>query len=145
MKPGSHVKVVVDRIEHGGASVHIQGVLGKKGRGFIPNRELGSYGSGDKRRSLAAGQELEVKIAGVDRDGGYRLSIKGREVDDERKAVREYRKENRKTGSRYVRRPPACKASFCRFGVACPGPQSLRKGGAIAMAGRRLQGRLTQG
>ncbi|MGB8332495.1 MAG: S1 RNA-binding domain-containing protein, partial [Polyangiales bacterium] len=40
LKPGSQVAVVVKRVDHSGAQVQIDGMLGKRGRGFIPNREL---------------------------------------------------------------------------------------------------------
>jgi small subunit ribosomal protein S1 len=98
LKPGTHVKVVVEKIDHHGVSVQVKGVLGRRGRGYLPNRELGAVGGGEKRRELAVGSELEVKIIGTDRDGGLRVSIKGREVDEERRAVRDYRKEAAKQG-----------------------------------------------
>ena len=97
LKPGSHVTVVIDKVEHHGMQVQVRGVLGRRGRGYLPNRELGSL-SGEQRRNLQPGAEIEVKIVGADRDGGLRVSIKGKEVDEERKAVREYRKEAAKQG-----------------------------------------------
>jgi len=97
LKPGSHIVVVVDRVDHAGLQIQAKGVLGKRGRGFLPNRELGSL-QGERRRALAQGSEIEVKVSGTDRDGGLRCSIKGREIDEERKAVRDYRKEASKQG-----------------------------------------------
>jgi small subunit ribosomal protein S1 len=98
LKPGTHVMVVIEKADHHGLFVQVKGVLGKRGRGYLPNRELGSKDSGDKRKSFSPGSELEVKIVGVDRDGSLRCSIKGKEIDDERKAVRDYRKESARQG-----------------------------------------------
>src|SRR5690606_29742644 len=41
LKPGSHVIVVIDKVEHHGMQVQVRGVLGRRGRGYLPNRELG--------------------------------------------------------------------------------------------------------
>jgi small subunit ribosomal protein S1 len=97
LKPGSHISVIVKRVEHGGAQVQVDGILGKRGRGFIPNRELQDVGS-DKRRGLSQGDVVEVKIIGTERDGTLRCSIRARLLDEERKAVRDYRKESAKQG-----------------------------------------------
>ena len=104
LKPGSRVNVVVTRVEHIGLRVQVQGVLGWRGRGFIPTRELletssgGGRGEKNKQKGPSQGSVIEVKIAGTDRDGSLRCSIKGLHMDDERKAVREYRKEAAKQG-----------------------------------------------
>ncbi len=95
LKPGTHIHVVIDKVEHHGIQVHVKGVLGKRGRGYLPNRELGNNAS---RKDLVPGAEIEVKVVGTDRDGGLKVSIKGREFDEERKAVKEYRKEAAKQG-----------------------------------------------
>jgi small subunit ribosomal protein S1 len=97
LKPGSHVSVVVKRIEHGGAQVQVEGMLGKRGRGFIPNRELQDH-RGEKRKGPSQGEVIEVKIIGTERDGTLRCSVRARLLDEERKAVREYRKESAKQG-----------------------------------------------
>lgn len=97
LKPGSHVAVVIKRMEHGGAQVQVDGMLGKRGRGFIPNREL-QDARGDKRKALSQGDLVEVKVIGTERDGTLRCSIRARLLDEERKAVREYRKESAKQG-----------------------------------------------
>ena len=98
LKPGSVVMVVIDKVEHHGIQVQVKGVLGRRGRGYLPNRELGSRSGGDKKKAMAVGTELEVKITGTDRDGGIRCSVKGKEIDEERRAVREYRQESAKQG-----------------------------------------------
>jgi small subunit ribosomal protein S1 len=97
LKPGSHIAVIVKRVEHGGAQVQVDGVLGKRGRGFIPNRELQDV-RGEKRKGLSQGDVVEVKIIGTERDGTLRCSVRARLLDEERKAVREYRKESAKQG-----------------------------------------------
>jgi small subunit ribosomal protein S1 len=97
LKPGSHISVVVKRVEHGGAQVQVDGVLGKRGRGFIPNRELQDM-RGEKRKGLSQGDLVDVKVIGTERDGTLRCSVRARLLDEERKAVREYRKESAKQG-----------------------------------------------
>ena len=97
LKPGSHVAVVVKRVEHNGAQVQVDGMLGKRGRGFIPSRELQDMG-GEKRKGISQGDVIEVKVIGTERDGTLRCSVRARLLDEERKAVREYRKESAKQG-----------------------------------------------
>ncbi|MGB5811998.1 MAG: S1 RNA-binding domain-containing protein [Polyangiales bacterium] len=97
LKPGSHVPVIVKRVEHNGAQVQVDGVLGKRGRGFIPNRELQDV-QGERRKGPAQGDIIEVKVIGTERDGTLRCSVRARLLDDERRAVRDYRKESAKQG-----------------------------------------------
>lgn len=97
LKPGSHISVIVKRVEHGGAQVQVDGVLGKRGRGFIPNRELQDV-RGENRKGPSQGDVLDVKIIGTERDGTLRCSVRARLLDEERNAVREYRKESAKQG-----------------------------------------------
>lgn len=97
LKPGSHISVIVKRVEHGGAQVQVDGVLGKRGRGFIPNRELQDI-RGENRKGPSQGEVLDVKIIGTERDGTLRCSVRARLLDEERNAVREYRKESAKQG-----------------------------------------------
>lgn len=96
LKPGTHVMVVIERVEHHGMQVQVQGVLGRKGRGYISNRDIGTVE--DRKNELVVGAVLEAKITGTDRDGGLRCSIKGKQLDDERKAVKEYRREAARQG-----------------------------------------------
>ena len=96
LKPGAHVDVVIERVEHHGLFVRVKGVIGKRGRGYLSRRDLGEA-DGTKKR-LGQGDELKVKITGTDRDGQLRCSVKHREFDEERKAVRDYRKEASKHG-----------------------------------------------
>ena len=97
LKPGTHVSVIVKRVEHGGAQVQVEGMLGKRGRGFIPNRELQDH-RGEKRKGPSQGDVIEVKVIGTERDGTLRCSIRARLLDEERRAVKEYRKESAKQG-----------------------------------------------
>ncbi len=99
VKPGAHVKVLVDRVESAGVVVQVRGVPGRRGRGFIPNRELGGAAKkDDRRKGFAAGTELEVKIINTDRDGGLRCSVRGLHMDEERRALRKYQRESKKKG-----------------------------------------------
>ncbi|MFZ1866271.1 MAG: S1 RNA-binding domain-containing protein [Polyangiales bacterium] len=97
LKPGSHISVIVKRVEHNGAQVQVDGVLGKRGRGFIPNRELQDV-RGERRKGPSQGDVIDVKIVGTERDGTLRCSVRARLLDEERKAVRDYRKESAKQG-----------------------------------------------
>ena len=97
MKQGSLVAVVVKRVDHTGVQVQVEGMLGKRGRGFIHSRELQDDRE-DKRKGVSQGDTIQVKIIGTERDGTLRCSIRARLQDDERKAVREYRKESASQG-----------------------------------------------
>ena len=59
---------------------------------------MGTARGTDHRRQWPPGTEVDVTIIGTDRDGGLRCSRKRRLQDDERNAVREYRKESAKQG-----------------------------------------------
>jgi len=97
LKQGAHVTVVVERVDRHGMKVQVQGVLGKRGRGFISSRDMGDA-TGDGRQAMAVGTVLEVKVTGTDRDGSLRCSIRGKEQDEERSAVQAYRKEAAQQG-----------------------------------------------
>ena len=98
MKQGSLVAVVVKRVDHTGVQVQVEGMLGKRGRGFIHSRELQDDRDDKKRKGVSQGDTIQVKIIGTERDGTLRCSIRARLQDDERKAVREYRKESASQG-----------------------------------------------
>jgi ribosomal protein S1 len=97
LKPGNHVTVVVERVEQHGVLAQVKGVIGRRGRAYLPNRELSAEGA-DRKKAYAIGKELTVKIIGIDRDGALKCSVKGMLVDEERRAVRDYRKEAAKAG-----------------------------------------------
>ena len=93
VRPGALLKVKVDRVESGGLFCQIEGVIGKRGRGFIPNIEMGTERGTDHRKKFSPGTEIDVKVVGLDRDGGWRLSRKGFAQDEERRAIQDYRRE----------------------------------------------------
>jgi len=78
--------------------VRVAGVLGRRARGYVPGSELPGGRGGDLRKLYPVGSELEVKVVGVDRDGGLRCSPKALAVDEERRAVKDYRREAAKQG-----------------------------------------------
>ncbi len=97
VRPGSRIKVKVSRVEGRGLLVRVSGVLGKRARGYVPSSELVGE-RGDLRKAYPVGSELEVKVVGLDRDGGLRCSPKALQVDEERRAVKDYRREAAKQG-----------------------------------------------
>ncbi len=98
VRPGTLLKVKVERIESGGLYVQIDGVMGKRGRGFIPNVEMGTERGTDHRKKFPVGTEIDVKVVGLDRDGGWRMSRKGFAQDEERRAIQDYRREASQKG-----------------------------------------------
>lgn len=98
VRPGAHLKVKVDRIESHGLYCQIEGVIGKRGRGFIPNAEMGTERGTDHRKKFPIGTEIDVKVVGLDRDGGWRFSRKGFAQDEERRAIQDYRREASQKG-----------------------------------------------
>ncbi len=97
LKQGGYVTVIINRVEHHGVLGTVKGVVGKRGRVYIPNRELVVEGAA-RKKAYAPGVEVEAKIVGKDREGQLRCSIKARHADEERRAVKEYRKEASKQG-----------------------------------------------
>ncbi len=97
-KAGAALKVVVDRVEQHGVFVQLEGVLGRKGRGYIPNAEMATERGTDHRRKFPVGTKLEAKIIGTDREGGLKLSRKALINDEEKRAVQDYRREASKQG-----------------------------------------------
>ncbi len=93
VRPGSTIKVRVEKIEPFGLLVQVEGVPGKKGRGVVPSSETGTERGTDLRKKFPPGSELEVKVVGLDRDGSLRCSVKALKNDEERKAIQDYRRE----------------------------------------------------
>jgi small subunit ribosomal protein S1 len=91
-KPGQHITVVVDKVEHAGLIVQVPGVFGRRGRGFIPNSEMGTERGTDHRKGFPQGKQIPVKVIGIDRDGGFRFSRKALMHEEEKRAVQDYRK-----------------------------------------------------
>jgi len=98
VRPGSRITVKVERVEPRGLLVRVQGAVGRRARGYVPRSEMGEAGSGDMRKRFPQGSSLEVKVVGIDRDGGLRCSPKALQVDDERKAIKDYRREAAQQG-----------------------------------------------
>ena len=98
IRTGSRISVQIERVEQRGITVRIPGAIGKRARGFIPNSESGHERGADLRKLFPSGSEGEVKVIGTDRDGGLRCSPKALAVDEERRAVKDYRREASKQG-----------------------------------------------
>jgi small subunit ribosomal protein S1 len=97
-KPGQQVTVVVDKVEHAGLVVQVPGVFGRRGRGFIPNSEMGTERGTDHRKGFPPGTQIPAKVVGVDRDGGFRFSRKALMVEEEKRAIQDYRREAARQG-----------------------------------------------
>jgi small subunit ribosomal protein S1 len=97
-RAGQQTIVVVDKVEHAGLVVQVPGVFGRRGRGFIPNSEMGTERGTDHRKQFAPGTKIPVKIIGADRDGGLRCSRKALVVEEEKRAVQDYRREAARHG-----------------------------------------------
>jgi small subunit ribosomal protein S1 len=98
LRQGNNVKLKVERIEPRCVFARVAGTVGKRGRAFIPNSETGTERGTDLRKLFPPGRELEAKIIGIDRDGSLKCSIKALEIDEERQAVKSYRREAAKQG-----------------------------------------------
>ena len=93
---GSIVKGVVKEVEAKAAII----TLGEEIEGTLKATEISLEKVEDARNVLNVGDEVEVKITGVDRKNrGLNLSIKARELDDEKSAVREHRKQEAEQSS----------------------------------------------
>ncbi len=98
LRQGEIIKVKVEKVEPRGILVRVSGVVGRRGRGYLPAAETGTERGADLRKQFPMGTEIEVKIIGNDRDGGLRVSVKAMAVDEERKAIKDYRKAAAKQG-----------------------------------------------
>ena len=87
---GSIVKGVVESVEPKEAVL----VLADEVRGVLKASEISIDRVEDARNVLNVGDEIEVKIISVDRKNrGIGLSIKAKDIEDERTAVREHRRQ----------------------------------------------------
>jgi small subunit ribosomal protein S1 len=98
LRQGNNVKLKVERIEPRCVFARVAGTIGKRGRAFIPSSETGTERGSDLRKRFPIGSELEAKIIGIDRDGSLKCSVKAMQIDEERKAVKDYRREAAKQG-----------------------------------------------
>ena len=97
-KPGGTVQFIVERIEHHGIFGQIAGVLGKRGRAYLSNGDSNTEKGADMRKHFPTGKTFDVKVVGADRDGSIRVSRKALIVDEEKRAVQDYRREASKQG-----------------------------------------------
>jgi len=98
LRQGNNVKVKIERIEPRCVFGRVVGTVGRRGRVFIPSSETGTERGSDLRKAFPIGTELEAKIIGTDRDGSLKCSVKAMQIDEERKAVKDYRREAAKQG-----------------------------------------------
>lgn len=98
LRQGNNVKIKIERIEPRCVFGRVVGTIGKRGRVFMPNSETGTERGTDLRKKFPPGTELEAKIIGIDRDGSLKCSIKAMQIDEERQAVKNYRREAAKQG-----------------------------------------------
>jgi len=97
-KIGAHVTVTVEKVEPMGLIVQFPGVFGRRGRGFIPNAEMGTERGTDHRKGFPPGTQIPIKVVAMDRDGGLRCSRKLLLVEEERRSVQDYRREAARQG-----------------------------------------------
>jgi small subunit ribosomal protein S1 len=98
LRQGNNVKLKVERIEPRCLFARVAGAVGRRGRAFVPNSETGTERGTDLRKRFPIGSEFEAKIIGIDRDGSLKCSIKAMQIDEERQAVKNYRREAAKQG-----------------------------------------------
>ena len=98
LRQGSNVKLKIERIEPRVLLARVIGTVGRRGRAFIPSSETGTDRGTDLRKRFPIGSEIEAKIIGIDRDGSLKCSVKAMQIDEERQAVKNYRREAAKQG-----------------------------------------------
>jgi small subunit ribosomal protein S1 len=98
LRQGNNVKVKIERIDPRVVHARVAGTVGRRGRAFIPSSETGTERGTDLRKKFPIGSEIEVKIIGIDRDGSLKCSVKALLIDEERQAVKNYRREAAKQG-----------------------------------------------
>jgi small subunit ribosomal protein S1 len=86
MRKGEVVTCVVKEVENDGIAVEVAGV-----RGFIRTAELSKMRSEQRPDRFAIGEKVDAKITNIDpKTRSLSLSIKAREIDEEKKIIREY-------------------------------------------------------
>jgi len=98
LRQGNNVTIKVERIEPRVIFGRVNGTVGRRGRAFIPSSETGTERGTDLRKRFPIGSEIEAKIIGIDRDGSLKCSVKAMQIDEERQAVKNYRREAAKQG-----------------------------------------------
>lgn len=92
---GAIVKATVQSVERFGVFVQIEGTTGRKGRGLIPERELGVSHGVDVKKEFPVGKEVTAKIIDT---GRLKLSIKAMKEDEDRKVFEQYREKQGNAG-----------------------------------------------
>jgi small subunit ribosomal protein S1 len=87
IRKGDVVTCVVTKVEANGIEVKVDEVL----TGFIRRAELARDRADQRPDKFAVGEKVDAKITAVDRAGRrLALTIKGKEVEEEREAMKEY-------------------------------------------------------
>jgi small subunit ribosomal protein S1 len=87
IRKGDVVTTVVTKVEANGIEVKVDEVL----TGFIRRAELARDRADQRPDKFAVGEKVDAKITAVDRAGRrLALTIKGKEVEEEREAMKEY-------------------------------------------------------
>jgi len=87
VRKGDIVTCVVTKIEPNGIEVKVEDVL----TGFIRRSELARDRADQRPDKFAVGEKVDAKVTAVDRAARrLTLTIKGKEVEEEREAMREY-------------------------------------------------------
>jgi len=87
IRKGDIVTTIVTKVEANGIEVKIDEVL----TGFIRRAELAKDRNDQKPEKFAIGEKVDAKVVAVDRAARrLALTIKGKEVEEEREAVKEY-------------------------------------------------------
>ena len=92
---GSIVTGVIEEVEPRGATLRLAEEL----TGYLKASEISIDRVEDARNALSVGDEIEVKIVSVDRKNrSIGLSIKAKDIQDEREAVREHQRQEEERG-----------------------------------------------
>jgi small subunit ribosomal protein S1 len=87
VRKGEVVTCVVTKVEANGIEVKVDEVL----TGFIRRAELARDRADQRPEKFAIGEKVDAKVTAVDRAGRrLALTIKGKEVEEERQAMQEY-------------------------------------------------------
>ncbi|MBI5532693.1 MAG: S1 RNA-binding domain-containing protein [Deltaproteobacteria bacterium] len=90
---GAKLKATVYRVEAYGAFLQAEGTSDAAGRGLLPLGETVFPRGTDARKHFTVGQELEVKLVGIDEQKRIRFSTKALLGDEERERFEQFRKE----------------------------------------------------
>jgi small subunit ribosomal protein S1 len=87
IRKGDIVTTIVTKVEANGIEVKVDEVL----TGFIRRAELAKERNDQKPEKFAIGEKVDAKVVAVDRAARrLALTIKGKEVEEDREAVKEY-------------------------------------------------------